>query len=111
MYHGEKRRNSLQQFIPLVTANVEPQLNPIHPHHKKKVPRITLVGLDIANGSFSCNENRPRRAPRNKAATNAAAPPVMCTTDAPAKSKAPFLASQPCSSHIQWAGMEYVKVA
>ena len=41
----DKLLHEKKSYIPPETADVEPQLNPIHPHHKKKVPRMTLVGL------------------------------------------------------------------
>ena len=52
--------NSFVLFtLPPLTPNVEPQLNPSHPHHNMNVPSKTLVGHPIIGVFFLPFSNIP----------------------------------------------------
>ena len=68
-------------------ASVEPALKPNQPKARMNVPSnasgMLWPGIGCALPNLS---NLPTRAPSICAPTKAAAPPVMCTTELPAKS-------------------------
>src|SRR5262249_33310306 len=74
-----------------VPASVEPGLNPNQPKARMKVPTIAIgilwAGIGTGVPSFLYF---PRRGPINQAPTSARTPPVMCTTEDPAKSTWPW---------------------
>src|SRR5213592_3075570 len=71
-------------------ASVDPALNPNHPKARMNVPIIAIgmlwpgMALTLPSALYF-----PRRAPSSAAVTNAITPPVMCTTEDPAKSTCP----------------------
>ena len=72
-------------------ARVEPALKPNQPKARMKQP-VIAIGMwcpGIAFGEPSLL-NLPRRGPRTIAPATAATPPVMCTTEEPAKSSTPW---------------------
>src|SRR5437016_13333879 len=85
-------------------ASVDPALNPNQPNARMKVPTRAIgmlwpgIAFTVPLGLYL-----PRRGPRSIAVTNAMTPPVMCTTDDPAKATWPWpsprfvpsMASQP----------------
>ena len=75
----------------LSAATAEPALKPNHPTHSMPAPVTVIVRLW---GGIAVWPN-PRRPPRDIAATSAATPAVMCTTEPPAKSCNPILPSHP----------------
>src|SRR5436309_5495590 len=85
-------------------ASVDPALNPNHPKARMNVP-TNAIGMLWPGIAFAVPSRLylPRRGPRRIAVTNAITPPVMWTTDDPAKSTWPWpnprflpsMASQP----------------
>ncbi len=73
-----------------VPINVEPALKPNHPKQRMNVP-IIAIGMLCPGIAFTEPSGLylPRRAPRSLAVTSAITPPVMCTTELPAKSTWP----------------------
>src|SRR5881296_773584 len=85
-------------------ASVEPALKPNHPKARMNVPTSAIgmlcpgIALAVPSALYL-----PRRGPSSQAVTNAITPPVMCTTEDPAKSTCPWpsptflpsMASQP----------------
>ena len=71
-------------------ASVEPGLKPNHPKHRMNVP-ASAMGMLCPGMAFGVPSALylPRRGPINQAPTSAITPPVMCTTDEPAKSTCP----------------------
>src|SRR5436190_1422250 len=71
-------------------ASVEPALKPNHPKARMNVP-ISAIGMLWPGIALTLPSALyfPRRGPSSAAATNAITPPVMCTTDDPAKSTCP----------------------
>src|SRR5438876_10503458 len=71
-------------------ASVDPGLKPNHPKHRMNVPTSAMgrlwPGIAFADPSLLY---LPRRGPRSQAPTSAITPPVICTTDEPAKSTCP----------------------
>ena len=87
-------------------ASWEPPLNPNHPIHNKKVPRVASGKLAPGSGSTRPRLSYlPRRGPSTIAPTKAAQPPTECTMVEPAKSLNSMLFSQP-PPHDQaaWTG-------
>ena len=84
-------------------ARVDPQLKPNHPNVSIKVPSRINIGFVILY-SLNLFPNRSLRGPSIFAATRAAIPPDIWTTDDPAKSRAPKLFNHPLWYHIQCAG-------
>src|SRR5689334_19691292 len=73
-----------------VPASVEPGLKPNHPNARMNVPRSAIgmlcpgIGLGVPSSLYL-----PILGPIILAPTMAATPPVMCTTEEPAKSTCP----------------------
>ena len=94
-----------------VPARVDPALNPNQPKARMKQPTIA-IGMWCPGIAFGVPSllNLPRRGPSILAPTKASTPPVMWTTEEPAKSTwpcprlklLPSLASQP-PPHTQFA--------
>src|SRR5258706_15262495 len=92
-------------------ANVDPALKPNQPKARMNVP-TNAIGMLCPGMAFTLPSAAylPRRGPSKIAVTNAVTPPVMCTTDDPAKSTCPWpsprflpsMASQP-PPHVQLA--------
>ena len=71
-------------------ARVEPQLNPNHPNARMNVPLTAIGRLCPGNAPIApSRRNLPMRGPTMYAPASAVTPPVMCTTDDPAKSRWP----------------------
>src|SRR5207249_4768393 len=72
-------------------ANVDPALKPNHPKARMNVPTnaIGMLWPGIALAAPSALYF-PRRGPNSFAVTSAITPPVMCTTEDPAKSTCPW---------------------
>src|SRR2546427_3004376 len=71
-------------------ASVEPALKPNHPNARMNVP-ISAIGMLCPGIALTLPSALyfPRRGPNSAAVTNAITPPVMCTTEDPAKSTCP----------------------
>ena len=77
-------------------AMVLPALNPNHPSQRMKAPSVAAVMLCAGTGTASpLGRYLPSRGPSTITPLNAAQPPTLCTTVAPAKSTNPRRASQP----------------
>ena len=71
-------------------ARVEPVLNPNHPNARINVPTIANGRSCPGNSPIApSRRNLPIRGPSTIAPASAAIPPVMCTTEDPAKSTWP----------------------
>ena len=89
----------------VVTIVKEPALNPNQPKHVRPSPRMES-GNECGLGDDS---GQPLRRPNMRQSTNADDPEVMWTTEAPAKSKTPRLASHPFpKTHL--ATKQYTKM-
>ena len=76
-----------------------PALKPNQPNQSSPAPRATK---GILLGSME-SWGKPRRFPSSRARARAETPALMWTTEPPAKSRAPSLASQPPLPQTQWA--------
>src|SRR5688572_32905437 len=76
-----------------------PALKPNQPVHSRPAPIKQSGRLCGGIGSLP----KPRRGPRDSAATSAENPPDMCTTRPPATSIADALKIQPSADHTMWA--------
>ena len=98
-----------------IADSVEPGLNPYQPNHRITPPIAAIVRSCGANGPPPSRLNRrPSRGPRTIAPARATAPPTVCTTVDPAKSRNPappvkefsapgdMVASHPPGPHTQW---------
>ena len=72
-------------------ASVDPGLKPNQPNARMKVPS-SAIGMLCPGIAFALPSALyfPRRGPISFPATNASTPPVMCTTEDPAKSTWPW---------------------
>ena len=70
-----------------VAPSVEPGLKPIHPNSRRNVPVTTNTMLEAGNArGFPSAPYLPSRGPRMRASAIAQKPPILWTTDEPAKS-------------------------
>src|SRR5450755_2014610 len=71
-----------------IAESVDPGLNPYHPHHRITPPIAPHVRSCAGIGPPPSRLNvRPRRGPSAMAPARAIAPPTVCTTVEPAKSR------------------------
>src|SRR4030042_470405 len=77
-----------------------PALKPNHPNQSRLLPNTTMGMLF---GSIVSRSLNPWREPSTRVSASADIPAFICTTEPPAKSRTPSLASQPPLPHTQWA--------